>query len=75
MLFNENNEAVKGAINFRTEFSGDPWDIVYLKDKNYIQSLVDIEYQDNGDPWIPPKKQIKKALSFKFVDPKDIKRI
>jgi len=69
-------DLIKGTFGIRTSFHEDSWDVFYYKKEHCTVILVDIEYEDNGRPWIMSKSSIKKQFQkFSFVDPVNIKKI
>ena len=55
-------------------FDEDSWDILNIPINNNIKcGIIGIEYWDNGSPWLPPIKEIKKIFKdFTCIHPKDV---
>ena len=73
LILDEDNQAVTGEFTLRTEFNEDDWDVVSIEKPGFNLILIQIEYKENGDPWLPPKHEIKKAFSgFTIINPQNL---
>lgn len=63
------------GVEIREKFDENCWDVVVWTLGNCRFVIVDIEWYDDGRPWIPSKKEIKAAFNeLTIVNPKDVKR-